>query len=209
MPYDSHSKDGRFYHVNNLYFDTEDFHAIRSSIERPKYKEKLRMRSYECIDKCDDFVFLEMKKKIDGLIVKRRIHISYKEAMDFILYKNKPITTTYQSTQVAEEIDYYLSQKCYIPKVFIGYERLAFASQNGDSLRITFDKDIVSRKTKLDFSSCEGIPLLKEKEVLLEIKSSQNFPLWLVTRLNDLSIYSRTFSKVGEAYKYYCLGEKR
>ena len=32
--------------VRNIYFDTESYRLVRRSIEKPTYKEKLRVRSY-------------------------------------------------------------------------------------------------------------------------------------------------------------------
>ena len=32
--------------IRNIYFDTDDYRLIRRSIEKPAYKEKLRIRSY-------------------------------------------------------------------------------------------------------------------------------------------------------------------
>ena len=33
--------------IRNIYFDTDTFRLIRRSLEKPAYKEKLRMRSYQ------------------------------------------------------------------------------------------------------------------------------------------------------------------
>ena len=34
------------YTISNLYYDTPDWRLIRTSLEKPIYKEKLRVRSY-------------------------------------------------------------------------------------------------------------------------------------------------------------------
>ena len=46
----------------NYYFDTDDFRLIRTSLDKPAYKEKLRLRSYRYAAK-DDLIFAELKKK--------------------------------------------------------------------------------------------------------------------------------------------------
>ncbi len=58
------------YSVYNIYFDTQDYALARQSLEKPHYKEKLRLRSY-CIPKAGDTVFAEIKKKYDGVVYKR------------------------------------------------------------------------------------------------------------------------------------------
>jgi len=207
MNFDKFSMEGKTYPVHNIYYDTEDFQIIRESMAQPPYKEKLRLRSYRCPVSENELVFLEMKKKIHGLIVKRRIQVTYKEAMDYMLFKRKPLLTDYVSNQVFGEIAYFLEQNELKAKMFIGYDRCAMFSNNDDGLRVTFDTNIVCRKSNLTLSSCEGDALIKDDEWLMEIKSIDNFPLWLVMKLNELDIYSKTYSKYGSSYTLYSIGE--
>ncbi len=67
MAQDAHGS----YTICNIYFDTDDFLLARRSLEKPKYKEKLRLRSYG-VPKGSDQVFAEIKKKYDGVVYKRR-----------------------------------------------------------------------------------------------------------------------------------------
>ena len=60
------------YTICNIYYDTDDFHLIRASLEKPVYKEKLRVRSYGVPEE-GDRVFVELKKKFDGVVYKRRV----------------------------------------------------------------------------------------------------------------------------------------
>ncbi len=62
------------YSLYNIYFDSEDYQMISKSIEGPIYKEKLRIRSYGDIQN-NDFIYVEMKKKYDGIVYKRRIQV--------------------------------------------------------------------------------------------------------------------------------------
>lgn len=50
--------------VCSLYFDTPDCRIIRRSLEKPFYKEKLRLRSYGAVDE-NGSVFIELKKKYE------------------------------------------------------------------------------------------------------------------------------------------------
>ena len=58
--------------ICSLYFDTPDYLLIQRSMEHPVYKEKLKLRSYGTADK-DTTVFVELKKKYESVVYKRRI----------------------------------------------------------------------------------------------------------------------------------------
>ena len=58
--------------IRNLYCDTPSWILARRSIEKPVYKEKVRVRSYGPASG-EDTVFLELKKKYDGIVYKRRM----------------------------------------------------------------------------------------------------------------------------------------
>ena len=67
--------------IRNIYFDTATFQLIRRSLEKPVYKEKLRVRSY-CRVKEKDPVFVELKKKYKSVVYKRRLVLPEKAVMD-------------------------------------------------------------------------------------------------------------------------------
>ena len=69
--------------ICNIYYDTPDFRLIRRSLERPVYKEKLRLRSYGTASK-DEKVFLELKKKYKGIVYKRRILLNCDDAQEIL-----------------------------------------------------------------------------------------------------------------------------
>ena len=58
--------------IASLYYDTPNYQLIRSSLEKPVFKEKIRLRSYGLATE-DSPVFLEMKRKANGVVYKRRI----------------------------------------------------------------------------------------------------------------------------------------
>lgn len=57
--------------ISNLYYDTPDFRLIRTSLAKPRYKEKLRLRCYN-VPAEESQSFVEIKKKVDGVVYKRR-----------------------------------------------------------------------------------------------------------------------------------------
>lgn len=184
--------------IRNIYFDTDNFRLIRNSIEKPAYKEKLRIRSYQKANPESD-VFVELKKKYQSVVYKRRVALPETRAMDWI----RGISDSGLNTQISAEIDYFRDfYKTLRPTVFLSYEREAYYCRSGGDFRITFDDQILCRQDNLSLQSeIGGIPLLKEGKVLMEIKTSGGIPLWLTHVLAEEAIYKDSFSKYGTAYE--------
>ncbi len=204
--FDAYSLDSKPYTIYSIYFDAHDFSVIRNSIGKPTYKDKLRLRSYIFPIHDDDFVFLEIKKKFDGRINKRRVFLTYKQAMDYINFNIKPVFTTYIDKQILNEIDYFINIHKAKPGAFISYNRIAMVSLE-DDLRVTFDSEILFRNQDLTLEKSGGTPILNPPDLfLMEVKSSNNFPFWLARKLSEFELYSQSFSKYGKAYQQYLLG---
>lgn len=197
------------YHVYNLYFDTDDYSFIRRSLERPIYKDKFRLRAYHMPVHGEDLVFFEIKKKFQGRINKRRIQLPYKEAKKYLYQHQKPSFLSITDQQIFQEVDYLISRNGQLsPRVYIAYDRLAYLN-NTNSFRITFDTNIRFRTHDLHLESDESKPILADpKGALMEVKSTRNFPLWLVKELSKLTIYSQRFSKYGKTYQQILQGGK-
>lgn len=183
--------------ICNIYYDTPNFELIRKSIEKPVYKEKLRLRSYG-VPREDTKVFLELKKKYKGVVYKRREKLTMKEAEEYLLRTKIPP----RDTQIFREIDYTLKfYKNIAPAMYISYDREAYFSKEDSSLRITFDENIRWRTEKLDLKSeIYGQPILKPEEHLMELKAGGAVPVWLTKILDELKIYPTSFSKYKNAY---------
>lgn len=205
MDADEHCQNGKNYSIYNIYYDTDDNNVIRHSISKPYYKEKLRLRSYKVPKKPTDKVFLELKKKINGCVNKRRVVLTLEEATRFLENGIRPKKEDFMSEQVLNEIEYYLSRNKVSPKVYISYSRKAYFSKTDRSFRLTFDSKIITRRDclKLEAGSF-GDELLEQEQYLMEVKILGAIPLWLVSILSDLEIYSTKFSKYGNEYMRYC-----
>ena len=191
--------------IRNIYFDTENYRLVRRSIEKPIYKEKLRIRSYKKAD-AQDKVFVELKKKYDSVVYKRREALEQAKTLEWLESKEHfPL-----ETQIGREIDYFFDYyKTLTPKVFLSYEREAFYSLDGSDFRITFDENILARQEKLSLSEdIWGTELIDKGNVLMEIKCSGGMPMWLVKALTDNKIYSTSFSKYGTAYQKIICGSQ-
>lgn len=185
--------------ICNIYYDTDSYELIRNSIESPIYKEKLRLRSYG-IPKENSMVFLEIKKKYEGIVYKRRISILLSEAETYLKTGKKPKGE--YNKQIFSEIDYFVQFYHPKPTVFLAYDRVAFTAKDNSDIRLTIDKNIRSRESNINLTyGDEGNLLLTEKERLLEIKVPCAMPLWLANALSELQIYPASFSKYGTVYR--------
>lgn len=196
-PYMSLDKYGRTT-IRNIYFDTDTYRLIRHSIEKPAYKEKLRIRSYDRSTP-DSPVFVELKKKYKHVVYKRRISLPEEEAMNWVCQADHCVA----DTQISEEIDYFLDYyQTLHPAVFLSYEREAFYAKDGSDFRVTFDDTILCRQDNLSLESeVYGTPILPEGTVLMEVKCSGGIPLWMTRVLSEEHIYKTSFSKYGAAYQ--------
>ena len=188
--------------IRNIYFDTDSYRLISRSIDKPLYKEKLRIRSYGKAS-ADGAVFVELKKKYDGVVYKRRIALPYEAAMDWTM-QNAPCPI---DTQISREIKYFLKfYKTLKPRAFLSYEREAYYQKNGGDFRVTFDDSILFRTADLSLNSnIYGEPLLEDGQVLMEIKCSGGIPLPFVKILSKEKIYKTSFSKYGTGYNRFIL----
>jgi hypothetical protein len=201
---DNFCVDGKEYGVYNIYYDTPDDFLIRESLEKPYYKEKIRLRSYFSPAGEDDIVFLEIKKKIGGIVTKRRVTMTLSEADDYLKSRKKPSTGKYITKQVFSELDAFLKNYKVTPKQYISYQRRAFFGKDNHDFRLTFDRLITERRDNLSLAAPSyGTQIIGENERLMEVKVSDSIPDWLVRKLSELRIYKTSFSKYGTAYSVY------
>lgn len=206
LPYIKEDKFGR-YTICNIYYDTEDWELIRRSIQKPVYKEKLRVRSYG-VPGDEDKAFIEIKKKYKGIVYKRRITAQAKD-VEPILTDGSGFEIKKSDEQIRNEILWFQSFYRTQPRIFIGYDRQAFAGIQDSGLRITFDTNIRWRDEELDLRCGDyGQPVLPGEQVLMEIKMPGTCPLWLAHILNDSSIYPTSFSKYGTCYKNFIISRE-
>ena len=202
MDADIYNKDGKPYSICNIYLDTTADELIRKSLEKPAFKEKIRLRSYGTVALTDN-VYLESKKKYDSVVNKRRTTFTLEDAYKYFetgcISENPAM-----NRQVMREIDYIMNFYKLQPRVFISYDRLAFFEKNNSDFRLTIDTNIQTRREDLRLDSpAYGDQLLPEGKWLMEAKAFKSFPLWFVHFLSERKIFSTSFSKYGTEYKNY------
>lgn len=183
-------------HISSVYFDTVDHRMVRQSLEKLRYKEKLRLRAYG-LPMPDRPAFVELKKKCGGIVYKRRVEMQLAEAENYLYHGGHP------KAEILREVDYLRQFYGELrPAAWIGYARIALAGLEDPALRITFDWDLRWRNEDMYLNDNQtGRRLLPEQQHLMEIKVPGAMPLWLVHILGQLEIYPVSFSKYGTAYQ--------
>lgn len=183
--------------INNIYFDTPDFRLIRMSMDKPMYKEKLRLRTYgDTTDESNSFI--EIKKKYDGIVYKRRISGRYRDTYDYLT----GCGTIDEDSQVGREIEAFVDMyKGLKPAMMISYDRIAMAGIDDPDFRVTFDTNIRWTTRRMDLRvRNKGRQILDPDQTLMEIKVANAVPLELSRKLSELDIFPVSFSKYGRGY---------
>lgn len=184
--------------IMSLYYDTPDHRLIRASLEKPVFKEKVRLRSYG-VPTADSEVFFEYKRKYKGVVYKRRSEITLQNAREF---PSGGDPTDPRDRQIENELRHAFEiYPALAPRMLISYRRHSYDGIEFPDLRITFDEEIIYRGYDLDLAmGISGRRLLPPDMRLMEIKIPGAMPLWLARTLDRLEIYPTSFSKYGRAY---------
>ena len=205
--------------IDSLYLDTPDRSLICRSLEKPLYKEKLRVRSYGPFSQASE-VFVEIKKKFKGIVYKRRVRMSaegarayysgeltYEQAM-----RQHPMPGTDPAAalvpgklQISHEIDaFFRRYEDLQPSMLISCLREAWCpidAEDGDCVdRITFDEDICYVDL-MQPTSVQRCRVTAPDQIVMEIKCAGGYPTWLCALLSQVGALPRSFSKYGNAYK--------
>jgi hypothetical protein len=209
MELDEYNKTHELYTISNIYFDTKENHLIRSSLSKPQYKEKLRLRAYG-VPTGEEKVYLEVKKKVCGVVNKRRTKLKLMEAYNFVATGKKPDIKDYMNRQVLNEIEYMLKIYNLEPKLYLAYDRKAFFCKENRDLRITFDSNVRTRRYDLKLENGDyGEKQLEKDTLIMEIKAENNMPLWLSKLLSENKVYKTSYSKYGKEYETLLLNDKK
>ncbi|WP_291293433.1 polyphosphate polymerase domain-containing protein [Enterococcus sp.] len=186
--------------ILSLYYDTSDYRFIRHSMDKPKYKEKFRIRSYG-VPTAESLVFLEIKKKVNGIVYKRRIPMAYSDYQTWLVSGEFPASI--QPVQIASEINWLFKQNPDLkPRVMIAYDRISLFVENDSEFRVTFDQNIRYRNNNLDLDEGSyGQLVAPEVGVLMEVKAMGAYPLWFVELLNRYEVRKASFSKYAQTYQ--------
>lgn len=191
--------------VMSLYFDTSDYQMIQKSMEGGDYKEKFRLRCYGTPD-ADAPIFLELKKKIQRVVYKRRIGVPYKTIHQVISDGRVRVNDrelTANEAQIEHEIQWVFDRYHLEPKVLVAYDRIAMVDDNDPDFRVTFDFDVRYRTGDMVMSAGSfGTSINADFDVIMEVKAMGAYPKWFADIISEQHLVKGRFSKYGYIYEH-------
>ena len=204
---DEHVNEYGIYTISSIYLDNEQLQCYYETINNDFFRQKVRLRVYGKHNTAESPAFLEIKGKIDGLVVKRRVRMRLGDAMAFIdecVEKKYDFDIEkYESTnpQILKELRQVIVSKNLKPVNVVSYERLPLVALEDKGLRITFDFLLRTRGDELDLAKgTHGEKTCPKNVAILELKTEKDLPYWLVKILGKYNYRNQTFSKYCSHY---------
>jgi hypothetical protein len=207
--------------IYSVYYDTDDYRIIRKAFTPgTAYREKLRLRSYGEPQRPDDTVYVELKKKFQGMTYKRRFAVPFGSLgggtgdapplPSLPAASSEGSSTAANSSSLYGEFAWFYQRYALSPKFFIVYDRLALQDSTNPFIRITFDTNIRCRRGGFFESTqrCSETPrcsewasLTDENQYLMEMKTVTAVPLYVSRFLSSSHIFPVSYSKLKTAYR--------
>lgn len=182
----------------SIYFDSDDKYLAIHSLEKPLYKEKVRIRSYNVPKSLNDPIFIEIKKKYKGIGYKRRVGVTLGGFYEYL--RTGELET--KNPQIKAELDYCFNLYDLKPALYLAYDRLSYCAKDDASFRLTFDHNVRHRQHDLRLERGDRGELYFENgEIVMEVKVTNAYPLWFTKALANLEIYPASFSKYGRVWQ--------
>ena len=197
------------YPVTSLYFDSWDLQAWREKEDGQFFRRKVRLRTYEEEFSHADPCFLEIKRRLDAVVLKDRIRLPAG-----VLREDMPETSLMRDVlDVAGERDA-TSMEAHLmlgwlnlrPTAIVRYQRLALTAREDRNIRITVDHHLQGTwrppsilgtvpLRSIDNINATGTTGISGKYAILEIKSNNIFPAWLHRAIQELELSRTAYSK--------------
>jgi len=189
------------YTVRSIYFDTWDLNEYDIKLAGLHTRKKLRIRGYNH-HPYDNTIYLEIKHKRNMAVKKSRAPVQYDHIDkllagigigDIVIQRNDFPT----AMENAINFMYYIKRKCMLPVVLVIYEREAYIFKFDHSTRITFDKNLrcIAYPKTHSFFSDDGSASVFQNNFILEVKSNNGFPIWMVDVISKLNVKREALSK--------------
>lgn len=194
---DEHGENGK-YGLTSLYYDSPDLRCYWEKEYGLRFRRKLRIRQYETNKPMTEEtpVFLEIKQRVDRVTQKRRVVLSYGDALRLCNDRQLPENTG-EDHATLEEMYVFMWQYNLRPVSIVRYNRQAFIGTQYDmGLRVTFDTNLTFQTHKLHIhEEPSALPMLSANQVVMEIKVNERIPTWLTALIADHNLQMVRVSK--------------
>lgn len=204
MDYYSRISDDHYYTINSLYLDSPSHSLLRTTENSQAFSFNMRVRSYGVNP--EPPYYYEIKYKIRDFVKKKRAKVMENWAQ---ILKHSIIPDEVPSDSVKNMEDFVFMSHTYNvqPTVLTQHRRKAYLSVEGDSARVTFDRDLRFQETNewivdpgKQHLNYYGFPEWYEnssQSVVLELKCEKKIPMWLVEMIRHFNLNHASFSKYG------------
>lgn len=207
MQADRGAEDG--YPVLSEYYDTSERTSYwQKQFEVPN-RRRVRSRVYGRRDGAiPASAFIEVKHKLDGVTVKRRVPVNLEELEQL----TEGIIPVHREGappadgRVLAEIAGLVNEQGSRPVVQIRYHRFAYDSGPEGTIRITFDSDPRCRFRRIPLTPDDPdfeLPLLEPGSSIMEVKTIGPVPYWFRNLIGEFNLVPRGFSKYTAALELY------
>jgi len=193
------------YPIVSLYLDSQDMRLCRESLTGKKNRFKLRIRSYT--DDLDYPRFFEIKRRMNTVIVKDRSMVAHHEIPGLLSGIRPPAKSKDRNAETLAQFQLYTNSLIAGPVLLVRYQRQAFEGIADSRLRVTFDRDLCCKTTSAAEVGLDGQGWQRYRMdgVILEIKFTDRYPVWLGRMVRYFDLRQQSLSKYARSVKKACL----
>ncbi len=195
------------YPIVSLYLDSGDLQLCRESLGGHKNRFKLRIRSYT--DEPDYPRFLEIKRRINTIIMKSRARVMDRDVPTLLAGLPLPPQNYTADTETINQFQFYMNNIRARPAVLVRYTRQAYEGGLENRVRVTFDRELAYHVTSLPEVRLAGGAWQRNSftlgGVILEVKFTAHYPVWLSRMVKYFNLRQQSISKYASSIKESCL----
>ena len=192
------------YPISSLYFDSNQLHLCKETMEDKTNRFKLRIRCYN--DLPDEVCFFEIKRRINNVIYKSRARISKHHIGAVLKGAHVSELVFKRDKEAIHQFQFYVHSLNARPIVLVRYMRQAFENNSSNRVRVTFDRRLSFKTTHRPFVGINGSGWrdVSMDFVILEIKFTARYPLWLSEMVKVFDLKQTSMSKYVSSVKQSC-----
>ncbi|MCB9641609.1 MAG: polyphosphate polymerase domain-containing protein [Myxococcales bacterium] len=201
------SSPDRRYVITSLYLDSPQLTCHHAKEHKALNRFKLRIRTYG--ERSDGPIFFEIKRKIKGVIFKRRVQTNLSSWTSFEPDSSELLTKpNHRNVDVMSEFMALCEQYNMGPSMVVRYTREAYESDIDSYGRVTFDRKLLSHFPEgyqLDvdpstwFALDDPVSMGISTGTVLELKFANRAPMWMKDLVQRFGLQMRGFSKYSTA----------
>jgi len=196
-----------FYPIVSLYLDSDNLRLCMESLRGVLKRFKLRIRSYT--DDPDYPRFFEVKRRSNTVIMKSRARVKIQDVPALLSGQYIPPVQNYQDDiDTLKQFQLYMKSIGAKPMVLVRYVRKAYEGNMENRVRVTFDRQLAYKVSSSPDVLFNGngwhYSPVTLQNVVLEIKFTGVYPVWLTQMARYFDLRQQSVSKYATSMKNAC-----